>query len=184
MRPIRLVVRALSIALAVGFGLTAAGELRAQSNPGVTTVVLVRHAEKTENSYDPPLSAAGERRVQALVRILSDVPIDAIYSTPFARTRDTARPLARARGLPVLEDPVPSSSAYAAEMADRVLTQHRGDVILFVGHSNTTVDLIAALGVTDPPTIAEEQYDHLFIVTILPDGGARLLTLRYGQVTP
>jgi hypothetical protein len=24
----------------------------------------------------------------------------------------------------------------------------------------------------------------LFIVTILPDGGARLLTLRYGQVTP
>jgi broad specificity phosphatase PhoE len=59
-----------------------------------TTVILVRHAEKAaEPAEDPPLSAAGETRAQALLDLVREAGISAVITTPFARTRDTARPV-------------------------------------------------------------------------------------------
>ena len=87
-------------------------------------------------------------------------------------------------GIGIVAGKAVEAMARQPEMAGRLPAKHQGEVVLVVGHSNTTVDLIAALGVPTPPTIADHQYDHLFFVTILPDGGARLLTLRYGEATP
>mgnify|MGYP001822843450 FL=1 len=71
-----------------------------------TTIIFVRHAEKAATPPDDPgLSAAGQRRVAELTRQLRDADvvagIDAIYSTPFRRTQETAQPVADALDLPI-----------------------------------------------------------------------------------
>ena len=71
-----------------------------------TTVIFVRHAEKASvPADDPGLSPAGQRRVAELTRQLVDADvvagIDAVYSTPYRRTEETARPVAEALDLPI-----------------------------------------------------------------------------------
>ena len=46
--------------------------------------------------------------------------------------------------------------------------------VLVVGHSNTVPDVIKALGVAEPVTIAESEFDNLFIVS-----RGELVRLRY-----
>jgi len=49
----------------------------------LTTIFLVRHAEKAQDSTsDPPLTPGGKARAQELAYILKYVPLDAGYSTP------------------------------------------------------------------------------------------------------
>src|SRR5688572_9787813 len=117
--------------------------LAAAPNP-VTTVILVRHAEKMSQDEDPPLSAAGTERAKELARVLSGVKIDAIYTTQFKRTRDTALPLAEELGITaVVRD---TGKSYATDLAKHILDTHRGQTVVVVGHSNTTIDVIKALG--------------------------------------
>ncbi|GAI92910.1 unnamed protein product, partial [marine sediment metagenome] len=53
----------------------------------ITTIFLVRHAEKAQDSTsDPPLTSEGKARAQELAYILKHVPLVAIYSTPYIRT--------------------------------------------------------------------------------------------------
>ncbi|HXF73355.1 MAG TPA: histidine phosphatase family protein [Actinomycetota bacterium] len=63
---------------------------------GVTATTGVRFPEPAT-----PLSAEGLAQAERLVGRLEAVGIDAIYSSPLLRCRQTAEPLARARGLPV-----------------------------------------------------------------------------------
>jgi alpha-ribazole phosphatase len=72
----------------------------------VSRLVLIRHAEPDESvrgrsygSLDVPLSAAGRQQAEALVQALEDVEIDAIFTSPLRRARETAAPLATARRL-------------------------------------------------------------------------------------
>src|SRR3989454_12655624 len=68
----------------------------------VTTVILIRHAEKVidPNNNDPDLSPAGQTRAQELVRMFGDAGINAIYATQYKRTQQTVKPLADKLGLP------------------------------------------------------------------------------------
>jgi hypothetical protein len=52
-----------------------------------------------------------------------------------------------------------------------------GATALVVGHSNTVPEIVAALGVATAVTVADDEYDNLFIVT----RGAvpRAIHLRY-----
>ncbi|HEX9729162.1 MAG TPA: histidine phosphatase family protein [Gemmatimonadales bacterium] len=151
-------------------------------NASTTTIILMRHAEKLDGSRDPSLNPAGEARAATLAYMLGEVPIDAIYSTPFARTRETVRPLAAARRLAVIE--VAPTRSFADDLATRIRAEHSGGVVVVVGHSNTTPDVMRALGIVEPSPIAEDEYDNLYVVTIAPDGSATLLALRYGTPTP
>ena len=60
----------------------------------VTTVILVRHAEKNiePNNPDPDLSPAGQRRAQELARMFSGAGVNTIYATQYKRTQETVRP--------------------------------------------------------------------------------------------
>ena len=49
--------------------------------------------------------------------------------------------------------------------------------VLVVGHSNTIPDLIKSLGIAAPITIADNDYDDLFVV--IRDEKPRLLKLHY-----
>jgi len=141
-----------------------------------TTVILVRHAEKAGATGDVPLSEAGTARAQELARMLTDTGVKAIFVTQFVRTQQTAAPVARATGLAPLV--VPATPDYAKQIAARV-AEHPGETLLVIGHSNTTPDVIRQLGIAEAPSIAETEYDNLFIVT-LTDGAAKLTRLRYG----
>jgi len=144
----------------------------------ITTVVLVRHAEKTDDGRDPLLSPEGKQRAVLLARVLGEQRVAAIFATPFHRTRDTAAPIAELAGLEVIE--IEPNESHAADLAARIAKQHMGETVVVVGHSNTVPAIIEALGVAEPPTIDHDGYDDLFVVIIGGDE-SRLIHLKYGE---
>ena len=148
---------------------------------GTTTVVVVRHAEKAaEPANDPPLTAAGQARAEALVDAVRGMPVRAVVSTNFARTRSTAAPLAERLALtPELVDA--RSPDHARQVAAGVLARHRGETVVVVGHSNTVPDIVAALGAPKPAPICDAEYDNLFVVRVPANGAAATVERRrYG----
>jgi broad specificity phosphatase PhoE len=141
------------------------------------TVLLVRHAEKREDrSADPGLTAAGRRRAQALLEMLRDSGITAVYATHFARTQLTVQPLARHLGLPVEVLQAPDVDG----LLERIRS-HAGGVVLVAGHSDSVVTLISRLGAGDVPPIQPDEYDNLYVLTVDSGGEARALRLHYGE---
>jgi phosphohistidine phosphatase SixA len=152
--------------------LGAHGELTAQTP---TVVYLVRHAEKLDDSADPPLTAAGRARAELLARMMADAGITRILSSDLDRTRSTASPLAERRQLPIeLYDPRELEST--AELIRSVPGRY-----LVSGHSNTTPELVALLG-GDPgePIREADEYDRLYVLTLGSEGTTTVL-LRYGE---
>lgn len=151
--------------------------LAAACGPAVAgTVILVRHAEKVDQSKDSGLSAAGIRRAEALATLLRDAGVDAIVTSEYRRTADTAAPLARMLKI----EPVVVPAGSGDELAARLREKHAGDVVLVVGHSNTVPELIRKLGGADF-SIPDAEYDNLFVVTLLPEGRASVVRLRFGE---
>jgi probable phosphoglycerate mutase len=71
-----------------------------------TRLVLVRHAETEERArglcvgrLDVPLGKPGRRQAEQLSTALAEPPLAAVYTSPLARARDTAGPIAAAHGL-------------------------------------------------------------------------------------
>jgi len=58
---------------------------------------------RIQGTLDLPLSARGQEQVAAILRDLTDVPIDIIYASPCEPARSTAAALAASRGLAVKE---------------------------------------------------------------------------------
>ncbi len=72
-------------------------------------LLLIRHAlpirrEDVEGPADPELSEAGRDQAMHLANWLADERLDAVYSSPMQRARETAAPLASVHGLEVLVD--------------------------------------------------------------------------------
>ena len=146
-----------------------------------TTIILVRHAEKADGpAGDPPLTQLGEARAQRLAESLVHAGVSAIFSTDTKRTQDTASPLSKKLGIAVTLTPIKAGVArYATDLAARIRTEHKGKTVVVVGHSNTTPDLIKALGAAAVPAITDPEYDNLYVVTLLEDGKALLIRARY-----
>ena len=139
----------------------------ALSTPALAqSVFVVRHAERadaasggaTMMANDPDLSDAGRARAQSLAAALKDAGIAAIFTTQYKRTRQTAEPLAKALGIEVTV----VNANDAAGLIEKVKAA-TGNVLV-VGHSNTVSDVLAKLGVADPPKLSDNDYDNLFIV--------------------
>jgi len=145
----------------------------------VTTVILIRHAEKIidPNNPDVDLSPAGQARAQEILRMFGDAGVNAIYATQYKRTQETVKPLADKLGLPFTV----VNSKGTAELLAQIRAQHSGQTILIAGHNNTVPDIIAALGGPQYPTIPESEYDNLFIVTVYRTGKAKVVKLKYGS---
>ncbi len=147
-----------------------------------TTVIFVRHAEKAVvPEDDPSLSPAGQQRAAELMRQLVDADvvagIDAVYATPYRRTEETARPIAEA-----LELPLNSYDANDTEaIMEKIIREHKGKIVLVVGHSNTIPVLFGNMGASKKvPPIAEDEYDNIYIVSIPWFGKTKTIRLRYG----
>lgn len=151
------------------------------SKPGTTTttVYLVRHAEKDTVGHpaDPALTAVGEARAQALRRQLARHPLAALFTTDTRRTRATLAPLAATTGLPLQ----PYDARQPTVLVTRILQEFRGRAVVVVGHSNTLLPLIEALGGTPPvQEIGDNDYDYLFTVRLVAGAQPTVVVRRYG----
>ena len=147
-----------------------------------TTIIFVRHAEKEISvGDDPSLSVAGKARAAELTRQLVDADvirgIDAIYATQFRRTQETAAPLADALDIPIHTYDADDTES----VLDEIVREHKGRIILVVGHSDTLPDLMANLGASKRvPPIADGEYDNIYVVSIPWFGKTKTIRLRYG----
>ncbi len=178
----------MRIVTAVLFAVVASGgwapQISAQVAPAAPTIViLVRHAEKgAAPATDPPLTARGTERAAALSEALREAQVAAVYHTPTLRTRDTARPLAARFGLTPQLIPMAPRGAQGDSIA-AIARRHPGQTIVLVGHSNTIMPWLAALGGPTRPDLCDHEYDGLF-TAILDGKTTRVIFGRYGPPNP
>ena len=101
-----------------------------------TVYYFFRHAEVVQDvtTNDPILSVAGKQRALNYVNFFKNISVDAIYSTNFNRTKQTAQPLATSKQLE-LEIYNPYKIDYEA-----FKQKNKNKTVVVVGHSNTTPD--------------------------------------------
>lgn len=151
-------LRSLLFAGLFTFALT----ITAMAQPPV--IFLVRHAERAAISGHVPsdtgLSAVGRKRAEALAVTLKDAQITTIYTTDYKRTRETAAPLAQSLGIRPEVIPGDDLRPFVVK-----LKAARGNVLV-VEHSNVLPQIINALGISSRVTVAESDYDNLFLVVL------------------
>lgn len=142
--------------------------VNAQENKELFTIYLVRHAEKEispNNKKNPQLSPCGIQRAERLNNFLEDVPLEAIYSTNYIRTKSTAQPISLKKKIAInLYNP--------SKMNDfaKLLMERKEDALV-VGHSNTTAALAGLLIDEKLETIDENTYNRVYQVVIHKDSG-------------
>src|SRR5690606_12527179 len=153
-----------------------------------TTVLVVRHAERADaaaSERDPALSAAGIERAHALAEVAADAGVTAILATQYRRTRLPAQPLAEHLGVPVSVVEVGQGGirVHVEAIAGESRSTHARGVVLIVSHSNVVPLIVRELSGREVPEIADDEYSHLFIVTLAPDAAPRLIRARSGAPT-
>ena len=148
------------------------GLLLAPCAVAAPVVFIVRHAEKgSTGGKDPDLSVEGQKRADALARILKDCEITSVFVTEFKRTQETAAPTAKAAG--VTPTAIPANDIGSLVEKLRAL---KGNALV-VGHGNTIPDLLKALEIMKPVSIPEDDYTEIFAV-LLGDA-PQLMRLNY-----
>ncbi len=127
-------------------------------------IFLVRHAEKQlDAGKDASLTDAGVIRATNIAKLLKTKGIEAVYSTDYKRTQQTAKPLAKILKLEVQSyDP-----RKLKEFSEKVLSGTEN--ILIVGHSNTTPSLSFLLGGDSFGDIDESDYDRVYQLEYRPE---------------
>lgn len=145
-----------------------------------TVVVVVRHAEKgTTPANDPPLTDAGAARAKALAGVLASANVQAVITTQFARTKDTAKPTAEATGAPMEVVAAGGAVAVHAKAVADAARKHAGKTVLVVGHSNTVSQIVEALGGPPAKDLCDSEYSSIWTVVI--DGSAvRVVRSTFG----
>jgi 2,3-bisphosphoglycerate-dependent phosphoglycerate mutase len=133
-----------------------------------STFYFIRHAEKdrsNEENRDPKLKEEGILRAAKWSLVLQNVKFNAVYSTDYNRTKQTAQPTAEMNGLTLtMYDPSNLDG-------NAFLEANKGKTVLVVGHSNTTPMFVnAVLGAEKHPQMADDNNGNLYIVTVSSTG--------------
>ena len=172
--------------------LTAATILLADCTQGDTssavakpvTVFALRHAEKVDDpqNSDPELTPEGQRRAEALARLLGSSGITHLFASEFRRTQATITPLAEAVGLEITQ----ISAGSMADQIEALRALPAGSIAVVAGHSNTIPQIVARLGgevgnLTRRGFIEDDTHDRLFIVTlpVTQETATQTVELRY-----
>lgn len=128
-----------------------------------TTYYLIRHAEKLrtdKTDRNPNLNDAGKQRAVNWGMYFKNIDLDAVYSTKYNRTLQTATPTAEQKNLTIQQ----YNQLYSEDFA--IAT--KGKKILIVGHSNTTpVFANKILGEEKYQNMDDHDNASLYIVTIV-----------------
>ena len=132
------------------------------STADAATFYLLRHAEK-QTGDNPELTAQGQKRAGRVAKLLSLTDIQAIYSTDYQRTRQTAEPIAQVKNLPVQLYNPKSLKQFAQKLIDL------NENAIIVGHSNTTPELVNLLSGQTVPAMDEGTFNLIYQVITIPD---------------
>lgn len=132
-----------------------------------TTYYLIRHSEKdrTDNTNrNPNLNEKGIERAKKWAEHFKNVQFDAVYSTKYNRTMQTATPTAKINNLEII-------NYNPSKMYDSIFQKETiGKTVLVVGHSNTTpVFANKILGEKKYEDMTDDDNASLYIVTISGD---------------
>lgn len=143
----------------------------------VTTVILVRHAERLNDTDTSSISAAGWERAAALALAVRDAGVRHVFVTEKGRTLQTATPALERLGL--TPRTIPAHQTGQLRDSIRALA---GEVILVVAHANTVPAILQSLDVHDPVDIPRGVFDDLLILTVTPFRSA-VAKLKYGRAS-
>lgn len=138
-------------------------DVKAQESSEIFTIYLVRHSEKDvtgNHAGDPPLTECGAERSEHLSTFLSAVPIDAVYSTNYTRTKNTALPTAQSKKIEIQE-----YNPGELEAVSDLLLEKKEDALV-VGHSNTTAVLAGILTNQELGSFDESIYNRIYQVVV------------------
>jgi 2,3-bisphosphoglycerate-dependent phosphoglycerate mutase len=130
----------------------------------VSTYYFIRHAEKDRSdssNENPHLLDIGKQRAKHWNKVLKNIKFDAIYSTNYHRTKETALPTALNNNIEL--------TIYNPKTIDipSFLKDNVGKNVLVVGHSNTTPGFVnSILGYKKYHDIEDNNNSNLYIVTI------------------
>ena len=148
----------------LSFLLLAVFALESCKEQNTTTYYLIRHAEKDRTdslNRNPDLNEQGLERAKKWADYFKHIDLDAIYSTNYNRTLQTATPTAESKGLKVqLYNP--------RKMYDSIFkAETTGKTVLVVGHSNTTpVFANKILGKKEYDYMDDRDNSSLYIVIL------------------
>lgn len=136
------------------------------------TILLVRHAEKVDESQDPELSPQGKERAQRLVKTIGRYKPGGFFSTDYKRTRDTLAPLAAKREKKVeIYDP-----RKPQELIDTIMKSKTRRFVI-AGHSNTIPGLANLIAKKEVfRNLNDSEYSVIWLVR-LKDGKVTTLEL-------
>jgi 2,3-bisphosphoglycerate-dependent phosphoglycerate mutase len=161
----------------------------AQQEAQITTIFLVRHAEKvTDGGDDPSLTPEGFQRAEELAYVLKNVKLDAIYDTPYKRTKLTVKPIADLLGREI--QTIPSlKKEDLTKFIDEAIVKHKGEKIIIASHSNIVPALIKLIRQEEyemrtMKSLEDSAYDDLFMVVFTERKNAQVFNLKYGKQTP
>lgn len=165
------------VAFLVGLAFFSFAGENAHAQKRKVTIILVRHAEKdaSDPGSNPSLSPEGRRRAERFARLIKKYKPKRIYSTDYARTRQTAAPLAELRKLTVETYDARRQNELAALMA----SFRKGRRVVVVGHSNTIPPLANLLvGENKYENLSDSEYGKIWIIR-LKKGKVRAEVLEY-----
>ena len=148
-----------------------------EASAQTTIVWIVRHAEKDTsfvNRMNPDLTDVGMQRAKDLAAYLQKEDIAKIFSTDTKRTKKTANYF----NVPIeIYNP---KDLYA--LLDVVQKNTEGKSVLIVGHSNTVLETVEALGGARPVTqLSDDDYDYLFKVVLKDRKAVQVSYFHFGQ---
>ena len=178
--------RIAALALLLSMGLLAHAQTRPAA-PVQTVIYFVRHGETDNGQPTRPLSAAGLARRTVLVTTLRDMAFTHVFSSHTTRTRQMVEAIAAAHGLTVVQlpargtiingrpvsDATPTGAA-AGPLTDALRRLPAGSRALVGVNRENVFAVMNGLGVAVPcldvscfPGGRDDDYDHLWIVTIV-----------------
>ncbi|MGC8659030.1 MAG: histidine phosphatase family protein [Desulfomonilaceae bacterium] len=151
-------------------------EAGGQDQPQVgvfTTVFVLRHADRDKEGN---LTEKGKSRAVDLVHTVGSAGIKGIYTTDVGRTKATVHSLAFCLGI----KPEIYGNNFK-ELADSIMTKHRGETVLIVGHDTTVGPIIETLIGHKAERNIGVQFDDLHIVTIDSSKNGSVVSIKYGN---
>jgi flavin-dependent dehydrogenase len=79
-------------------------------------------------------------------------------------------------GLPVVQ----TAAGNVQQLVSKIRADHSGQVVLVVGHSNTVPDIIEAFGGGIVPAVPENEFDNLYVVTLIDTARVSVLRMKFG----
>jgi hypothetical protein len=143
------------------------------------TIFLVRHAERVSSSASASLSPAGVKRSECLERTLQDSGIRQIFVSDVKATQETAAALASNLKIKPSMVPVRDTSTLVRD----VLFARSGNALVVADRDSLPV-IIPRLQAGAAQPVAENEYDRLYVITLVEGSGTPAVALHYCDSRP